>query len=156
MTARRRSPGTLNLVGKDTLYGRYWGATRNVPFLHFELCYYQAVDYAIEHGLRTVEAGAQGEHKLARGYEPATTRSIHWIGHPGLRHAVANFVEQEKAAVLRRSRVARWPTPFRKAAAPGVDRKAPPWHERASGYAQYTARRIDALRARRKTNAMRS
>ena len=93
--------GTLNMIGADTLYGRYWGATRDVPFLHFELCYYQAIDYAIAHGLGTVEAGAQGEHKLARGYAPTTTRSIHWIGHPGLRHAVANFLAEERASVGR-------------------------------------------------------
>lgn len=106
--------GTLNLLGRDTLYGRYWGATREVPFLHFELCYYQAVDFAIAHGLKTVEAGAQGEHKLARGYAPATTRSIHWIGHPGLRHAVANFVEEERRSVTREQAVLDGLTPFRK------------------------------------------
>lgn len=106
--------GTLNLVGKDTLYGRYWGATRNVPFLHFELCYYQAVDFAIAHGLKTVEAGAQGEHKLARGYAPAVTRSVHWIGHAGLRHAVANFVEEERRSVTRDQAVLDGYTPFRK------------------------------------------
>ncbi len=75
--------GTLNLLGKDTLYGRYWGANREVPFLHFELCYYQAIDFAIAHGLKTVEAGAQGEHKLARGYAPATTYSCTGSGIPG-------------------------------------------------------------------------
>lgn len=106
--------GTLNLIGTDTLYGRYWGAIEEVPFLHFELCYYQAIDYAVQHGLKTVEAGAQGEHKLARGYEPATTRSIHWIGHPGLRHAVANFVEQERASVAREQGAYDEYTPFRK------------------------------------------
>lgn len=93
--------GTLNLLGKDALYGRYWGATRQVPFLHFELCYYQAIDFAIAHKLKTVEAGAQGEHKLARGYEPSTTRSVHWIGHAGLRDAIERFLRQERAAVLR-------------------------------------------------------
>ncbi|MHB1102568.1 MAG: GNAT family N-acetyltransferase [Devosia sp.] len=108
--------GTLSLIGKDTLYGRYWGATRNVPFLHFELCYYQAIDYAVAHGLRTVEAGAQGEHKLARGYAPATTRSAHWIGHPGLRHAVATFVEQERTSVREEQKVLNELTPFKKAA----------------------------------------
>jgi predicted N-acyltransferase len=106
--------GTLNLVGKDTLYGRYWGATREVPFLHFELCYYQSIDYAIAHGLKTVEAGAQGEHKLARGYAPSTTRSVHWIGHPGLRQAVANFVEQERSSVSRDQDLLSRYTPFRK------------------------------------------
>jgi len=106
--------GTLNLIGKDTLYGRYWGATRQVPFLHFELCYYQAIDFALAHGLKTVEAGAQGEHKLARGYEPSTTRSVHWIGHPGLRHAVAAFVDQERRSVVEEQRVLGAYTPFRK------------------------------------------
>ena len=106
--------GTLSLVGKDRVYGRYWGATREVPFLHFELCYYQAIDYAIAHGLPVVEAGAQGEHKLARGYVPAITRSIHWIGHPGLRHAVADFLDQERAAVQREQRLLDGYAPFRK------------------------------------------
>lgn len=106
--------GTLSLIGNDTLYGRYWGATRNVPFLHFELCYYQAIDYAIAHGLKTVEAGAQGEHKLARGYVPTTTRSIHWIGHPGLRRAVADFVEDERAAVRHDQELLDGYTPFRR------------------------------------------
>ena len=106
--------GTLNLIGRDTLYGRYWGATRHVAFLHFELCYYQAIDFALSHGLNTVEAGAQGEHKLARGYEPTTTRSIHWIGHPGLRQAVANFVEHERASVREEQRILESHAPFRK------------------------------------------
>ena len=107
--------GSLNLLGKDTLYGRYWGATRHVPFLHFELCYYQAIDFAIAHGLAVVEAGAQGEHKLARGYVPTTTHSIHWIGHPGLRDAVARFLRQERAAVTREQEALNEYTPFRKA-----------------------------------------
>jgi predicted N-acyltransferase len=105
--------GTLSLIGKDTLYGRYWGATQNVPFLHFELCYYQAIDYAIAHKLATVEAGAQGEHKLARGYEPATTHSVHWIGHPGLREAIARFLLQERAAVVREQEALNQLTPFK-------------------------------------------
>ena len=105
--------GTLSLIGKDRLYGRYWGSTREVPFLHFELCYYQAIDYAIAHGLKVVEAGAQGEHKLARGYAPATTRSIHWIGHPGLRDAIARFVVQERASVENEQKALERYTPFR-------------------------------------------
>lgn len=105
--------GTLSLIGHDRLYGRYWGATRNVPFLHFELCYYQAIDYAIAHKLQVVEAGAQGEHKLARGYEPTITRSAHWIGHPGLREAVSRFVAQERASVARDQDVLEQYTPFR-------------------------------------------
>ena len=105
--------GTLSLIGHDRLYGRYWGATQNVPFLHFELCYYQAIDYAIANKLQVVEAGAQGEHKLARGYEPATTRSVHWIGHPGLRDAVAQFLAQERASVAREQEQLERYTPFR-------------------------------------------
>ena len=106
--------GTLSLIGKDRLFGRYWGATREVPFLHFELCYYQAIDYAIAHRLPVVEAGAQGEHKMARGYAPSTTRSVHWIGHPGLRNAVAAFLEQERASVEHEQQVLDGFTPFRK------------------------------------------
>jgi hypothetical protein len=106
--------GTLNLVGRDALYGRYWGCTRQVPFLHFELCYYQAIDYAIAHKLKLVEAGAQGEHKLARGYEPTITRSIHWIAHPGLRGAVADYLDQERRAVDRNKEMLAQYTPFRR------------------------------------------
>ncbi|HEY8596057.1 MAG TPA: GNAT family N-acetyltransferase [Devosiaceae bacterium] len=106
--------GTLNLLGTDTLYGRYWGATREVPFLHFELCYYQAIDYAIAHNLRVVEAGAQGEHKLARGYEPVTTRSCHWIAHPGLRQAIEDYLVRERAAVAHDQQVLSRYTPFRR------------------------------------------
>jgi predicted N-acyltransferase len=106
--------GTLSMIGRDTLYGRYWGQTRHVPFLHFELCYYQAIDYAIAHRLATVEAGAQGEHKVARGYVPTTTRSIHWIGDPGMRHAVANFVRQERRQVVEEQKSLSNFTPFRK------------------------------------------
>ncbi|RIK93314.1 MAG: GNAT family N-acetyltransferase [Proteobacteria bacterium] len=91
--------GALNLRGGDTLYGRYWGAVEEHPFLHFELCYYQAMDYAIAHKLARVEAGAQGEHKIARGYLPAPTYSAHWIAHPGFRDAVAAFLERERQAV---------------------------------------------------------
>lgn len=106
--------GALNLIGKDTLYGRNWGATREVPFLHFEVCYYQAIDFAIAHGLATVEAGAQGEHKLMRGYEPVITRSIHWIAHPGLRNAVADYLEDEREAVAQGKEALKRYTPFRK------------------------------------------
>lgn len=106
--------GALNFVGNDTLYGRNWGCNRDVPFLHFELCYYQAIDYAIEHGLKIVEAGAQGEHKLARGYIPSVTRSIHWITHPGLRGAVQDYLEHERMAVLRDQEILSTHTPFRR------------------------------------------
>ena len=91
--------GALNLIGGDTLYGRYWGCTEEVPFLHFELCYYQAIDAAIERGLARVEAGAQGEHKLARGYEPVATWSAHYIPHAGFRRAVADYLEHERRAI---------------------------------------------------------
>ena len=93
--------GALNLIGQDTLYGRYWGATEEVPFLHFELCYYQAIDAAIARGLKTVEAGAQGSHKLARGYVPVPTYSAHFIPDPGFRAAIADFLQRERAAVAR-------------------------------------------------------
>ena len=93
--------GALNFVSPECLYGRYWGCTRDVPFLHFELCYYQAVDYAIAHRLPRVEAGAQGEHKLARGYEPVPTYSAHYIANSGFRSAVADFLERETQAMER-------------------------------------------------------
>jgi predicted N-acyltransferase len=91
--------GALNLIGGDCLYGRYWGAVEHHPCLHFEVCYYQAIDYAIEKGLAHVEAGAQGEHKLARGYLPATTYSAHWIADPAFRRAVARYLDEERRAV---------------------------------------------------------
>ncbi|WP_406735614.1 GNAT family N-acetyltransferase [Thioclava sp. GXIMD4215] len=91
--------GALNLIGRDCLYGRYWGCIEDHPYLHFELCYHQAVDYALAHGLARVEAGAQGEHKLARGYLPHITHSAHWITHPGLRHAISDYLEAERAAI---------------------------------------------------------
>jgi predicted N-acyltransferase len=91
--------GALNLVGADTLYGRYWGCTEEVPFLHFELCYYQAIEWAIDHGLTAVQAGAQGEHKLSRGYEPVITRSAHFIPNRSFRAAVADFLATERAAI---------------------------------------------------------
>lgn len=106
--------GALNFVGKDTIYGRNWGCVRDVPFLHFELCYYQAIDYAIANKLKVVEAGAQGEHKLARGYTPTLTRSIHWIAHPGLRNAVGEYLVDERRAVDRDQETLDRYTPFRK------------------------------------------
>jgi predicted N-acyltransferase len=91
--------GALNLIGREVLFGRYWGCVEDRPYLHFELCYHQAIDFAIANGLKRVEAGAQGEHKLARGYLPAPTYSAHYIAHPGLRGAVAQYLEAERAAV---------------------------------------------------------
>jgi len=92
--------GALNLLGRDALYGRNWGAVVDAPFLHFELCYYRAIELAIEHGLSRVEAGAQGEHKIQRGYLPVPTYSAHWIAHPGLRRAVAQFLDHERPAMM--------------------------------------------------------
>lgn len=106
--------GALNLIGSDTLYGRYWGCVDPRPMLHFEVCYYQAIDFALARGLTRVEAGAQGGHKLARGYEPVTTQSAHWIAHPGLRGAVADYLEREREAVERDQGYLRERTPFRK------------------------------------------
>ena len=91
--------GALNLIGPDTLYGRYWGTVDEVPFLHFELCYYQAIEWAIANGLTCVQAGAQGEHKLARGYEPVVTKSAHFIVDPGFREAVEQFLVEERRAI---------------------------------------------------------
>lgn len=91
--------GALNLIGADTLYGRNWGCRGEWPFLHFELCYYQAIEFAIAHGLKRVEAGAQGQHKIQRGYLPERTFSAHWIAHPGLRRAVADFLSHEQAEI---------------------------------------------------------
>jgi predicted N-acyltransferase len=91
--------GALNLMGREALYGRNWGCIGDWPFLHFELCYYRAIEFAIAEGLQRVEAGAQGEHKIQRGYLPRPTYSAHWIAHPGLRRAVADFVSDERAAM---------------------------------------------------------
>ncbi|MHB2265099.1 GNAT family N-acetyltransferase [Aliihoeflea sp. PC F10.4] len=91
--------GAINFIGSDRLFGRNWGCIEHHPFLHFEVCYHQAIDFAIERKLSVVEAGAQGEHKLARGYVPVTTHSAHWIAHPGLRRAVADYLERERRDV---------------------------------------------------------
>jgi uncharacterized protein len=93
--------GALNLLGPDCLYGRYWGCSEDIPFLHFELCYYQAIDFAITQGLSRVEAGAQGEHKLARGYVAVPTWSAHYIADPGFRSAISDFLERETEAMER-------------------------------------------------------
>ena len=107
--------GALNLIGADTLYGRYWGCREDVPFLHFELCYYKAIDAAIERGLSKVEAGAQGEHKLARGYVPVPTWSAHYIPDAGFRSAIADFLARERRAVEENMAFLGEMTPFRKA-----------------------------------------
>lgn len=106
--------GALNLIGADTLYGRYWGCSEDRPFLHFELCYYQAIDAAIARGLQRVEAGAQGHHKLARGYLPVKTWSAHHIAHPGLKRAIADFLERERAAIAADIDAINEMTPFRR------------------------------------------
>ena len=106
--------GALNFIGDDALYGRYWGCTEDVPFLHFELCYYQAIETAIALGLDRVEAGAQGEHKLARGYMPSPTWSAHYIPHPDFRAAIDAFLERERQAVARDIAFLGEITPFRK------------------------------------------
>jgi predicted N-acyltransferase len=105
--------GALNFIGADTLYGRYWGAIEEVPFLHFELSYYRAIDWAIANGLATVQAGAQGEHKLARGYEPVITRSAHFLPNPGFRRAVSDFVVSERDAIAMELKWARDALPYK-------------------------------------------
>lgn len=106
--------GALNVIGADALYGRYWGALEDVPFLHFELCYYQAIDAAIARGLSRAEAGAQGHHKLARGYRPVPTFSAHYLRDPGFRRAVEDFLERERAAVVAEIGALGEMTPFRR------------------------------------------
>jgi predicted N-acyltransferase len=106
--------GALNFIGDDALYGRYWGCVVDKPFLHFELCYYQAIDAAIARGLARVEAGAQGGHKLARGYEPVQTWSMHWIADTGFRAAVADFLEREREGIAQDQLFLGQHTPFRK------------------------------------------
>ena len=108
--------GALNLIGGDCLFGRYWGATEQHACLHFEVCYYQAIDWAIAHGLARVEAGAQGAHKLARGYLPATTYSAHWFADPRLSEAVAAYLEQERVEVAQTSEFLTSLGPFKKIA----------------------------------------
>jgi predicted N-acyltransferase len=109
--------GAINFIGADTLFGRHWGAIEHHPFLHFEVCYYQAMDFAIARKLPRVEAGAQGEHKLARGYAPVTTCSAHYIADPGLRRAIADYLARERAYVDAAGRELAAATPFRKTAA---------------------------------------
>ena len=105
--------GALNFVGADKLYGRYWGCTEEVPFLHFELCYYRAVEWDVEHGLKSVQAGAQGEHKVARGYEPVVTKSAHFIPNRSFRSAVEQFLESERGAVASEVEWLRSELPYR-------------------------------------------
>ena len=111
--------GALNFIGRHTLYGRYWGCIEDHACLHFEACYYQAMDWAIAHGLDTVEAGAQGEHKLARGYLPVETHSLHWFAEPGFAEAVERYLEAEREAVGEEIEVLTRYGPFRKTASDG-------------------------------------
>lgn len=112
--------GALNFIGREALYGRYWGSIEEHPMLHFELCYYRAIDWAIAQGLARVEAGAQGEHKLARGYLPAETHSLHWIAEPGFRRAVAAYLAAERRAVGEEIEVLTAYGPFRRGPGAGA------------------------------------
>ena len=105
--------GALNFIGGDTLFGRNWGCLEDHPFLHFEVCYYQAIDFALARGLKRVEAGAQGGHKLARGYLPQRTRSFHWIAHDGFRDAVDRFLKEERRYVAEELRFGDAHSPFK-------------------------------------------
>jgi predicted N-acyltransferase len=106
--------GAINFIGGDALYGRHWGCIEEHPFLHFEVCYHQAIDFALAKGLYRVEAGAQGEHKLARGYLPVTTHSAHFIAHPGLRRAVGDYLKRERQEVEQMGEILAEHSPFRK------------------------------------------
>jgi len=111
--AGRFIAGALNFLGRRTIYGRYWGAIEHRPFLHFEVCYYQAIEYAIEQGLKVVEAGAQGAHKIPRGYRPVATHSAHYIAHPSFRRAVADYLQNERAYVAAEAEELSAALPFR-------------------------------------------
>ncbi|MBY5412268.1 GNAT family N-acetyltransferase [Rhizobium leguminosarum] len=106
--------GAINFIGGGTLYGRHWGCIEDHPFLHFEVCYHQAIDFALSKGLKRVEAGAQGEHKLARGYLPVTTHSAHYVAHAGLRRAIGDYLARERADVEQMSELLSEHSPFRK------------------------------------------
>jgi len=114
----RAVAATLNLVTDDTIYGRYWGAAEHVPLLHFECCYYQAIDYAIRHRLRYFEGGAQGEHKLFRGLLPVETHSAHWLAHPRFARAIEDYLERESAGITRYVDELNELSPFRDAVSP--------------------------------------
>ncbi len=109
--------GAMNFIGRDCLYGRYWGCIEDYPCLHFELCYYRAIDFAIKHNLARVEAGAQGAHKLARGYIPAETHSLHWAADKGFHEAIAQYLIAEKKAVTEDIEIMTKFGPFRKSTA---------------------------------------
>ncbi|MEZ5752395.1 MAG: peptidogalycan biosysnthesis protein, partial [Paracoccaceae bacterium] len=111
--------GALNFIGRDTLFGRYWGCIEDHPCLHFELCYYQAIDWALKHGRTRVEAGAQGEHKLARGYLPTPVHSLHVFPDPGFQRAVADYLRAETEAVGQEMELLESYGPFRRGPTPG-------------------------------------
>ncbi|ULR46176.1 GNAT family N-acetyltransferase [Rhizobium sp. K102] len=113
--------GAINFIGGETLYGRHWGCIEDHPFLHFEVCYHQAIDFALSKGLKRVEAGAQGEHKLARGYLPVTTHSAHYVAHAGLRRAIGDYLARERADVEQMSELLAEHSPFRKGERPQQD-----------------------------------
>jgi len=118
--------GAINFIGSDTLYGRNWGCIEDHPFLHFEVCYHQAIEFAIERGLTRVEAGAQGEHKLARGYRPVTTYSAHFIADPRFRRAVEDYLDQERAQIAETHEALEGAAPFRKGPPGPHDREDEP------------------------------
>ena len=117
----RHIAGALNFIGREALFGRYWGCVEDHPFLHFEVCYYQAIDFAIQHGLGRVEAGAQGPHKIARGYRPTPTHSAHYIRDPGFRKAVADYLGHERIEVGNDIEYLSDRGPFRKGERPSLD-----------------------------------
>jgi predicted N-acyltransferase len=131
--AGRFIAGAINFVGDGTLFGRHWGAIEHHPFLHFEICYYQAIEYAIAHRLARVEAGAQGEHKLARGYLPNTTYSAHYIADPAFRRAIEDYLKRERAYVEAVGRELREASPFRKCGGSG-DGEAQKFAEEDAGF----------------------
>jgi hypothetical protein len=119
--AGRYIAGALNFIGGEALYGRYWGCIEDHRFLHFETCYYQAIDFAIRHGLGRVEAGAQGPHKIARGYRPVRTHSAHYIRDPGFRDAVERYLDQERREVGQDIDYLADRGPFRRGERPSLD-----------------------------------
>src|SRR5258707_5132086 len=131
--AGRFIAGAINFIGGDALFGRHWGAIEHHPFLHFEICYYQAIEFAIDHRLNRVEAGAQGEHKLARGYLPNTAHSAHYIADPGLRRAIDDYLKRERAYVEAAGRELREASPFRKCSG-GEDREAQELADEDAGF----------------------
>ena len=131
--AGRFVAGAINFAGDGTLFGRHWGAIEHHPFLHFEICYYQSIEYAIAHRLARVEAGAQGEHKLARGYLPNTTYSAHYIADPAFRRAINDYLKRERAYVEAAGRELREASPFRKCEG-GGDREAQDLADEDAGF----------------------